>query len=182
MLHAAAGGVGLFMCQILKKLGAKTIATAGGAAKVKLAESYGADVVVDYKDGTTKWLDVVKEKTGGVGVAAVFDSVGKDTWEDSLEAVRRKGDVVFYGASSGAVPPFPVQRLAQKCIHICRPSLPNYTVTREEFEWYANELFKWMEKGDLKPTIHGVYDLKDARTAHEDLEGRKTTGKILLKP
>lgn len=182
MLHAAAGGVGLLMCQILKKLGAKTIATAGGAAKVKMAESYGADVVVDYKDGNVKWLDVVKEKTNGEGVACVYDSVGKDTWEDTLEAVKRKGAVVFYGASSGAVPPFPVQRLALKNIHICRPSLPTYTVTREEFEWYANELFKWMKAGDLKVTIHKTYDLKDARTAHEDLEGRKTTGKVLLKP
>lgn len=109
LLHAAAGGVGLLMCQILKGLGAKTIATAGGAEKVALAKKNGADEVIDYKaESGGKWLEKVKEFTNGEGVNVVYDSVGKDTWEGSLEAVKRKGSVIFYGNSSGPVPPFPI--------------------------------------------------------------------------
>lgn len=109
LLHAAAGGVGLLMCQILKGLGAKTIGTAGGAEKIALAKQNGADEVIDYKaerDG--RWLEKVKQLTNGEGVDVVYDSVGKDTWEGSLDAVKRKGSVIFYGNSSGPVPPFPV--------------------------------------------------------------------------
>lgn len=109
LLHAAAGGVGLLMCQILKALEAKTIGTAGGAEKVGLAKQNGADVVIDYRaENGGKWLEKVKELTNGEGVDVVFDSVGKDTWEGSLDAVKRKGSVVFFGNASGPVPLFPI--------------------------------------------------------------------------
>lgn len=183
MLHAAAGGVGLLMCQLLRAVGAKTIATAGGPEKCELAEKNGADHVIDYKSaGGPKWLDEVKRLTNNEGVAVVYDSVGKDTWEDSLEAARRKGKVVFYGNASGPVPPFPVARLSAKNISVMRPTLMNYTYTREEFEHYANELFQLVKSGDLKIRIHNIYELEDVVQAHKDLEARKTTGKLLLKP
>jgi NADPH:quinone reductase len=183
MLHAAAGGVGLLMCQLLRAIGAKTIATAGGPEKCELAKKNGADHVIDYKSpGGPKWLDEVKRLTNNEGVAVVYDSVGKDTWEDSLDAARRKGKVVFYGNASGPVPPFPIARLAAKNISVLRPTLMNYTYTRDEFEHYANELFKVVKSGELKIRIHDTYKLKDAAQAHRDLEARKTTGKLLLKP
>lgn len=183
MLHAAAGGVGLLMCQLLRAMGAKTIATAGGKEKCALARENGADYVVDYRNAEgPRWLDEVMRLTGGEGVAVVYDSVGKDTWEDSLEAVRRKGRVVFYGNASGPVPPFAVARLAAKNVSVVRPTLMNYTYTRDEFEYYANELFRLVGSGELKVRIHGTYRLEDAAQAHRDLEARKTTGKLLLKP
>ena len=183
MLHAAAGGVGLLMCQLLRAIGAKTIATAGGPEKVELAKKNGADHVIDYKsDCGPKWLDEVRRLTDNEGVAVVYDSVGKDTWEDSLEAARRKGKVVFYGNSSGPVPPFPIARLAAKNISMMRPTLMNYTYTREEFEHYAKELFELVKSGDLRIRIHHTYKLEDVAQAHRDLEARKTTGKLLLKP
>jgi NADPH:quinone reductase len=183
MLHAAAGGVGLLMCQLLRSIGAKTIATAGGPEKCELAKKNGADHMIDYKSaGGPKWLDEVKRLTDGEGVAVVYDSIGKDTWEDSLEAARRKGKVVFYGNASGPVPPFPVAKLSVKNISVLRPTLMNYTFTREEFEHYANELFKVVKSGELKIRIHDIYKLEDAAQAHRDLEARKTTGKCLLKP
>ena len=182
MLHAAAGGVGLLMCQLLKDIGAKTIATAGGPEKCELAKKNGADHVIDYKStGGPKWVDEVKRLTDNEGVAVVYDSVGKDTWEESLEAARRKGKVVFYGNSSGPVPAFAVARLAAKNISVMRPTLMNFTYTRQEFEHYANELFKLVESGELKIRIHGTYKLQEAAQAHRDLEARKTTGKLLLK-
>lgn len=183
MLHAAAGGVGLLMCQLLRSIGAKTIATAGGPEKCELAKKNGADHVIDYKSaGGPKWLDEVKRLTDNQGVAVVYDSVGKDTWEDSLEAACRKGKVVYYGNSSGPVPPFPVAKLSAKNISVMRPTLMNYTYTREEFEHYANDLFRLVKSGELKIRIHETYKLEDAAQAHKDLEGRKTTGKLLLKP
>ncbi len=183
MLHAAAGGVGLLMCQLLRAIGAKTIATAGGPEKCELAKKNGADHVIDYKSpGGPKWLDEVKRLTNNEGVAVVYDSVGKDTWENSLEAARRKGKVVFYGNASGPVPPFPIARLSAKNISVIRPTLMNYTYTREEFEYYANELFQLVKSGDLKIRIHDTYKLENAAQAHRDLEARKTAGKLLLKP
>jgi NADPH:quinone reductase len=183
MLHAAAGGVGLLMCQLLKAIGAKTIATAGGPEKCELARKSGADHVIDYKSaGAPKWLEEVKRLTQNEGVAVVYDSVGKDTWEDSLEAARRKGKVVFYGNSSGPVPPFPIARLSAKNISVMRPTLMNYTYTREEFEHYASELFSLVKSGELMIRIYDIYKLENAAQAHRDLEARKTTGKLLLKP
>jgi NADPH:quinone reductase len=180
LCHAAAGGMGLLMCQVLKRLGARMIGTAGGPEKCALAKENGAEFVIDYK-AEKDWVGKVKEITGGEGVHVVYDSVGKDTWEGSLEVVRRKGSVVFFGSASGPPPPIPLPKLTAKNSKLCRPTMTNYTVTREELEYYANEVFSALQQGWLKVRVHKVYPLKDAREAHEDLEGRKTTGKLFLK-
>jgi NADPH:quinone reductase len=180
LCHAAAGGMGLLMCQVLKRLGARMIGTAGGPEKCALAKENGAEFVIDYK-AEKDWVGKVKEITGGEGVHVVYDSVGKDTWEGSLEVVRRKGSVVFFGSASGPPPPIPLPKLTAKNSKLCRPTMTNYTVTREELEYYASEVFSALQQGWLKVRVHKVYPLKDAREAHEDLEGRKTTGKLFLK-
>lgn len=180
LVHAAAGGVGLLMCQILKKIGARTIGTAGGPEKCALAKENGAEFMIDYK-ADSDWLSKVKEITNGEGVHAVYDGVGKDTWEHSLEAVRRKGTVVFFGNASGPVPAIPLPKLTAKNSKVLRPTLVNYTATREELEYYANEVFQMVKSGEMKVKVHKAYPLKDAKLAHEDLEGRRTTGKLLLK-
>ncbi|KAE8342266.1 hypothetical protein BDV24DRAFT_130618 [Aspergillus arachidicola] len=183
LLHAAAGGAGFLMTQVLKSLGAKLIGTAGGPEKVALVKSLGADVVIDYRSEEGKdWVKKVKEVTDGRGVDVVYDSVGKDTWEGSLEAVKRKGTIVWFGNASGPVPPLPLQKLSPKCVKVARPQLFGYIETREEFEFYVNELFGLLKSGQLKVKIHKVYPLEQAAQAHTDLEGRKTTGKLLLKP
>jgi NADPH:quinone reductase len=182
LLHAAAGGVGLLMCQLLKAIGARTIATAGGPEKCTLAKENGAEFLIDYKapSGPT-WQEQVKEITKGVGVDVVYDSVGADTWEGSLAAIRRKGTVVYYGAASGPVPPFSIQKLAVNNATLLRPTLMNYIFTREEYTHYSGELFKLLKSGELKVRYHKTYPLADVVEAHKDLEGRKTSGKLLLK-
>ncbi|KAE8391935.1 putative quinone oxidoreductase [Aspergillus alliaceus] len=183
LLHAAAGGAGFLMTQVLKSLGAKVIGTAGGPEKVALVKSLGADVVIDYRSEEGKdWVKKVKEATDGRGVDVVYDSVGKDTWEGSLEAVKRKGTIVWFGNASGPVPPLPLAKLSPKCVKVARPTLFGYIETREEFEFYVNELFALLKSGQLKVKIHKVYPLEQVIQAHTDLEGRKTTGKLLLKP
>ena len=181
LVHAAAGGVGLILCQILKSMGAHTIGTAGGPTKCELAKKAGAEYMIDYKDSSRDWLEQVHEITKGQGVTVAYDSVGADTWEKSLQAIRRKGKVVYFGASSGPIPPFPVQKLAANNASVMRATLMQYIVLREELEYYAGELFKLLSSGKLKVNYHGTYDLKDVGEAHRDLEGRKTTGKLLLK-
>ncbi|KAJ5250477.1 hypothetical protein N7489_000887 [Penicillium chrysogenum] len=183
LLHAAAGGAGFLMTQILKSIGANVIGTAGGAEKCALVKSLGADVVIDYRSEEDKdWVKKVKEATGGRGVDVVYDSVGKDTWEGSLEAVKRKGTIVWFGNASGPVPPLPLAKLTPKCVKVARPSLFGYIQTREEFEYYTNELFNLLKSGQLKTKIHKIYPLEDIAQVHKDLEGRKTMGKPLLKP
>ncbi|KAJ5620452.1 hypothetical protein N7510_004436 [Penicillium lagena] len=183
LLHAAAGGAGFLMTQILKTMGANVIGTAGGPEKCALVKSLGADVVIDYRSEEGKdWVKLVKEATNGRGVDVVFDSVGKDTWEGSLEAVKRKGTIVWFGNASGPVPPLPLAKLSPKCVKIARPTLFGYIETREEFEYYVNELFSLLQSGQLKVKIHKVYPLEQIAQAHIDLEGRKSTGKLLLKP
>ncbi|OOF97109.1 hypothetical protein ASPCADRAFT_404354 [Aspergillus carbonarius ITEM 5010] len=183
LLHAAAGGAGTLMTQVLKSIGAKVIGTAGGPEKCELARSLGADVVIDYRSEEGKdWVKKVKEITGGRGVDVVFDSVGQDTWEGSLECVKRKGTIVWFGNASGPVPPLPLQKLAPKCVKVARPQLFGYIETREEFEYYVNELFSLLLSNELKAKIHKVYPLEEVAQAHTDLEGRKTTGKLLLRP
>ncbi|KAF7715593.1 Zinc-type alcohol dehydrogenase [Penicillium ucsense] len=183
LLHAAAGGAGFLMTQLLKSIGAKVIGTAGGAEKCALVKSLGADVVIDYRsDEGRDWVQLVKEATGGRGVDVVYDSVGKDTWEGSLEVVKRKGTVVWFGNASGPVPPLPLQKLSPKCVKVARPMLFGYIETREEFEFYTHELFNLLKSGQLKVKIHKVYPMEDIKQVHEDLEGRKTMGKSLVKP
>ncbi|CAL5870966.1 uncharacterized protein PFLUO_LOCUS5208 [Penicillium psychrofluorescens] len=183
LLHAAAGGAGFLMTQVLKIMGAKVIGTAGGPEKCALVKSLGADVVIDYRSEEGKdWVKLVKEATGGRGVDVVFDSVGKDTWEGSLEAVKRKGTIIWFGNASGPVPPIALPLLSPKCVKIARPQLFGYIETREEFEYYFNELLSLLQSGQLKVKVHKVYPLEQVAQAHIDLEGRKTTGKLLLKP
>ncbi|KAF9886371.1 NADPH:quinone reductase [Aspergillus nanangensis] len=182
LLHAAAGGAGFLMTQILKSIGAHVIGTAGGPEKVALVKSLGADHVIDYRSEEEKdWVKKVKEITGGRGVDVVYDSVGKDTWEGSLEAVKRKGTIVWFGNASGPVPPLPLNKLSPKCVKVARPTLFGYIETREEFEFYVNELFTLLKSGQLKVKIHQIYPLDQVAQAHTDLEGRKSTGKLLLK-
>lgn len=180
LVLAASGGVGGWLCQILKAKGAHTVATVGSEAKVAVAKESGAEVVL--VEGKEDVLEKVKEHTGGAGVAAVFDGVGKDTFERSLECVARKGTVVSFGNASGAVPPFAISKLSAKNAKVVRPTLFNYIYTREEYEQYANELFKMMTEDHFNTRIHETYPLKDVARAHKDLEGRKTMGKLLMTP
>lgn len=177
LVPAAAGGTGGWLCQLLKIRGAHTIAAASTPDKRKLAESYGAEVVVPYEH----ILETVKERTGGEGVAAVFDGVGKSTFDTSLEAVKRKGTVVSFGNASGAPEPLVLARLTAKNCKVARPTLNNYIVEREEKESYMKELWYMLGQG-VRVEVHKVYPLSEVAQAHIDLEGRKTTGKLLLKP
>ncbi|KAL2783211.1 hypothetical protein BJX66DRAFT_349692 [Aspergillus keveii] len=181
LLHAAAGGVGFLMTQILKRIGAKVICTAGGPQKVALVMGLGADHVLDYRSSDGKdWPQLVSQITQGRGVDVVFDSVGKDTWEGSLQAVKRKGTVVWFGNASGPVPSLPLGRLSAKCIKAARPTLLGYIHTREEFEFYAQKLFNLILHDNLKINIHKIYPLAAVQDAHLDLQGRATVGKLLL--
>ncbi|KAH0019474.1 NAD(P)-binding protein, partial [Aureobasidium melanogenum] len=184
LVHAAAGGVGLWLCQLLAAVGAKTIATASTQEKLELAKKAGADVLINYSHEDVKAK--VDDVTNKQGVAAVFDGVGKATFDLSLDCLARKGTMASFGNASGAVPPLaisrPYRRLSAKNAKVLRPTLFNYIATREEFEQYTNELFDFIVKDKMDVRVHKVYDLKDVATAHEDIEGRKTTGKLLLKP
>ncbi|KAH0547645.1 hypothetical protein FGG08_000134 [Glutinoglossum americanum] len=180
LVHAAAGGTGLWLCQILKSIGARTIGTVSTEAKAELARRNGAEFVVVY--GREDVVERVKEITQGEGVAAVFDGVGKDTFEGDLEAVSRKGTVVTFGNASGPVPPFTISRLSAKNVKLARPMLYNYIYTRGEFDHHTNELFRFIVEGKANIHVHEIYPLQDVARAHTDLEGRKTTGKLLLKP
>jgi NADPH:quinone reductase len=180
LVHAAAGGTGLLLCQLLKAVGAHTIGTASSPEKQDLAKQAGAEIVVDYDDKNVK--KAVMEATGGKGVVAVFDGVGKATFDLSLECLARKGSMVSFGNASGAVPPVTISRLGQKNLKLLRPMMFTYITTHEEFEPYAEELMEFIRKGDLHITVHDQYHLKDVAKAHEDLEGRKTSGKLLMRP
>ena len=177
LVHAAAGGVGGWLVQLLKARGVHTIATASTAEKRKLAMEYGAEVAVGYEEVE----DTVKEKTGGKGVIAVFDGVGKSTFDQDLRVIARKGTVASFGNASGAVEPLRIARLSEKNAKVVRPTLFNYLVEREEWDGYCKELWELLGKG-VKVGVHEVYPLGEAARAHEDIEGRKTTGKLLLKP
>ncbi|CAG8526063.1 16391_t:CDS:2 [Acaulospora colombiana] len=174
LIHAAAGGVGLLLTQLVKNIGAHAIGTVSTSEKAKLAKSAGAEYIINY---TTQ--DVVKEVmqiTNKEGVHAVYDGVGKSTFEISLECVRRLGTFVTFGNSSGKVPPFDVTTLAKKNIRLLRPTLFNYVVTKEEFQTYTSELFELLLNGKLNIKIWKRYKLSEVKQAHEDLEGRKTSG------
>ena len=179
--HAAAGGVGLIAGQWLKTLGVNAIGTAGGAAKVNLAKAHGFAHVIDY---TKK--DFVKEVarlTKNQGVPVVYDSVGKDTWDGSLECLQRRGTMVSFGNASGPVAPVMPVTLAQKgSLFLTRPTLMDYTATRSDLVKCAGALFKMVKSGAVKIEINQTYKLKDAAKAHRDLEGRKTTGSTILIP
>jgi NADPH2:quinone reductase len=179
LVHAGAGGVGLLLTQLAKAKGATVITTVSTAEKAELSKRAGADLVIDYTNDD--FAHAVREATGGAGAHVVYDSVGKTTWEKSLDSLRPRGYFVLFGASSGPVPPFDIQILNQKgSLFATRPTLGNYASTREELTWRAGELFDAVLDGTLSLRVEHTYPLADARRAHEDLEGRRTTGKLLL--
>lgn len=181
LIHAAAGGVGLLLVQMAKKIGARVIATAGTGEKAQLARDAGADECIVYSE--TDFETETQRLTAGNGVHVVYDGVGKATFDQDLNVLRPRGFLVLFGGSSGAVPPFDLIKLSQKgSLFITRPTLAHYTATREELEWRANDVLQAIARGELKLRIHKVYPLAEAAEAHRDLEGRKTTGKLLLKP
>ena len=181
LLHAAAGGVGLLLCQMAKMRGATVIGTVGTEEKAGLAKEAGADEAILYTE--QNFVEEVDHITDGEGVHVVYDSVGKDTFDGSLDCLRPRGYMVLFGGSSGPVPPFDLQVLNQKGgLYVTRPALAQYTATREELLWRAESLFSWIGQDNLNVRIGGTYELSDAAQAHEDLEGRKTTGKLILIP
>ena len=181
LIHAAAGGVGQLLVQMSKKLGARVIATAGSEAKAQLARAAGADECIVYSDADFE--TETRRLTDGQGVHVVYDGVGKDTFEKDLNVLRPRGYLVLFGGSSGAVPPFDLIKLSQKgSLYITRPTLGHYIATRTELERRADDVLQMIRSGDLKLRIHNNYPLANAQDAHRDLEGRRTTGKLLLIP
>ena len=181
LVHAAAGGVGLLLIQVAKQLGANVIGTVSTEAKAQLAKEAGADYVILYTQ--TDFLAEVKKLTDNRGVHAVYDSVGQSTFDKSLDCLRPRGYMVLFGQSSGPVPPFDPGKLAVKgSLFLTRPSLAHYTLDRKELLHRANDLFGWMESGKLKLRIEKTFPLAEAADAHRRLEGRKTTGKVILQP
>ena len=180
LVHAAAGGPGLWLCQLLKAVGANTIGTASTEEKVALAKKAGATHMINYSKDDVKAK--VMELTDNKGVAAVFDGVGKSTFDLSLECVARLGSMISFGNASGAPDPVTIARLSPKNVRLMRPTLFNYLVTREEFEHWSNELFNFVVKDKLDVRIHEVYPLSEVKRAQGDLEGRRSTGKLLLDP
>ena len=180
LVHAAAGGTGLWLCQLLKAVGANIIGTASTPEKVDLATKAGAQHMINYSKDDVK--STVMSLTKDQGVVAVFDGVGKTTFDLSLDCLARKGSMISFGNASGAVPPLAIARLSAKNARLMRPTLFGYIATREEFEKYTNELFEFIQEGKLDVRIHKTYPLSEVASAHEDLEGRRTTGKLLLDP
>lgn len=181
LVHAAAGGVGLLLCQILKILGAYVIGTVSTAEKAEMAKKAGADEIILYTQ--TDIEEEVKRITSNKGVNVVYDSVGKDTFEKSLNCLSPRGYLVLFGQSSGPVAPFDPQLLNKKgSLFLTRPSLAYYIASREEFQKRAQDIFDWIITGKLKLKIDHVYPLDQVHLAHQDLNSRKTTGKLLLLP
>ena len=179
VIHAAAGGVGLIMCQWAKHLGATVIGTVSSDAKAAVARAHGCDHAIVYT--REDFAERVREITSGEGVPVVYDSVGKATFEGSLKCLRRRGVMASFGEASGDPDPMPPRRLgALGSIYLTHPSLSNYTVTRAELLATANDLFTMVTSGKIKIEISKAYALKDAPRAHADMEERKTTGSIVL--
>lgn len=181
LVHAAAGGVGLLLCQIAKRRGARVIGTVSTDAKAELARGAGADEVILY---TSQDFEAeVKRLTRGAGVQVVYDSVGKTTFDKSLNCLARRGMLVLYGQSSGPVPPFDPQRLNQKgSLFLTRPTLGHYVATREELLQRAERVLGWVANGSLAVRIGAEYPLAEAAEAQRALAARETTGKLLLLP
>jgi NADPH2:quinone reductase len=181
LVHAAAGGVGLLLVQIAHGIGARVIGTVSTEEKAKLARAAGADDIIFYTQDDFE--SETRRLTGGKGVDVVYDSVGKTTFEKGLNVLRPRGMMVLFGGSSGAVPPFdPIMLSSKGSLFLTRPTLGHYTATREELAARASELFDMVAKKKLKLRVEHVYPLAEARQAHRDLEGRKTTGKLVLVP
>jgi len=180
LVHAAAGGVGLLLTQLSKKLGANVIGTVSTPEKMEMAKAAGADHIINYSHQNV--TDEVQRLTNKHGVNVVYDGVGASTWETSLACARRLGSVISFGSASGAVPPFTISKLAEKNLRLMRPTLFNYLTTSEEFQNYTAEVLKMVAEGNLTVKIWKTYKLSEAKQAHIDLEGRKSSGKLLLEP
>jgi len=181
LVHAAAGGVGLLLVQMAHNIGARVIATVSTEEKSKLAREAGADEIILYSQ--TDFESETRKLTGGKGIDVVYDSVGKTTFEKGLNLLRPRGMMVLFGGSSGAVPPLDPITLTQKgSLFLTRPSLGNYIATREELRARSSAVLGMIASGKLKLRIEHTYPLAEAQRAHRELEGRKTTGKLLLIP
>jgi NADPH2:quinone reductase len=181
LVHAAAGGVGLLLVQVAKRRDAYVIATAGSDEKAELARGAGADEVIVYT--RQDFVAETRRVTGGRGVHVVYDSVGKTTFLPGLDLLVPRGMMVLFGQSSGPVAPVDPQLLNQKgSLFLTRPTLGSYVATREELLWRAGELLEWMAAGELDVRVGAEYPLAEAAEAHRALEGRRTTGKVLLRP
>jgi NADPH2:quinone reductase len=179
LVHAAAGGAGRLIVQMAKMLGARVFGTVSTEAKAREARECGADATILYTQ--QDFQAEVKRLTDGRGVDVVYDSVGRDTFEKSLNSLRPRGTMALFGLSSGVVPPFDPNILNGKgSLYLTRPSLGHYLLNREELLWRAGDVLNWIAAGKLKLHIHATYPLAAAAQAHRDLEGRKTTGKLLL--
>jgi NADPH2:quinone reductase len=181
LIHAAAGGAGLLTVQMAKIAGATVIGTCSTREKAQIATEHGADHMILYTE--QDFVAEVKKLTNGAGVDVVYDSVGRSTFHKSLDCLRPRGMMVSFGQSSGGVGEIDPLILSQKgSLYLTRPSLPNYISDPAELQWRASDIFNWIATGRLKVRIHKVYPLCEAAQAHRDLEARKTTGKLLLKP
>jgi NADPH:quinone reductase len=179
LVHAAAGGTGRLIVQMAKMAGARVIATAGSAEKAKIAHEAGADETILYRE--QDFAEESRRMTDGKGVDVVYDSVGKDTWDKSIDSLKPRGLMVSFGNASGPVPAVLPLLLSQKgSLFLTRPSLGNYIATRAELEKRAGDIFHWIADKKLVLRIERVYPLADAAQAHRDLEGRTTTGKLVL--
>jgi NADPH2:quinone reductase len=178
LVHAAAGGAGGLVVQVAKMLGARVFGTVSTEEKARIACESGADETILYTQ--QDFEAEVKRLTGGRGVDVVYDSVGKTTFEKSLNSLRPRGMLALFGQSSGVVPPVEAATLAKGSLFLTRPGLPHYLLTREELLWRAGDVLKWIDAGKLKINVSRVYPLAEAAQAHRDLEGRKTAGKLVL--
>ncbi|OBH47194.1 NADPH:quinone reductase [Mycobacterium intracellulare] len=183
LVHAGAGGVGLILTQWAHLLGARVITTVSTPEKARMSAKAGADEVLSYPDDAAEFGERIRALTGGAGVAAVYDGVGATTFDASMASLAVRGTLALFGAASGPVPPFDPQRLnAAGSVFLTRPSLAHFVRTGQEFSWRAEELFAAIAGGDITVEVGGRYPLADAARAHEDLQGRKTTGSIVLLP
>ena len=176
VVHSGAGGVGLLLTRYIKALGGRVIATASTEEKREIAIAAGANLAIGYEG----FSEAVKDFTNGIGANVIYDGVGKDTFEENLLALARRGTLAVYGAASGQVPPIEIMKISPGSIFLTRPTLVDFAVTREELLWRAGEVFSAFKRGDMKVSIGGRYPLADAAAAHSDLEGRKTSGKLIL--
>jgi len=181
LVHAAAGGAGQWIVGAAKLRGARVIGTVSTAEKAAIAKAAGCDDVINYAE--QDFAAEVKKLTDGRGVDVVYDSVGKATWEKSLDSLKPRGMMVSFGNASGPVDQFAPLVLNQKgSLYLTRPSLGHYAAKREELLWRAGDVLRWAQEGAIKPSIHKVYPLEAAAEAQEDLASRRTTGKLLLRP
>ena len=180
LVHAAAGGTGRLLVQIAAMLGARVIGTAGTPEKAELARQAGASDAILYEH--QDWVSEVKRLTGGAGVDVVYDSVGKATFLKGLDCLKPRGMMVHFGVSSGQIEPFDTRNLTQKgSLFLARPTLNTHVSSPEELAWRAGDIFRWIAEGKLRLRIDREYPLAEAAQAHRDLEGRKTSGKIVLR-